>query len=799
MFLPLYSFSAEEIFEGNILLFDVDFFNPQENILIQTLEYKEDDGTKVVVENSEKSYNLKEAKNWKYNIEDEELKGIGAFEAYLDEQNRQIKYYYYLEDEKLGDIEENRVITSKQNIALDLQPLVSQWYFAIRNIAIVLSMSVLLYIGIRMLLSTIAQEKAKYKQMLMDWGIGLCLLFFMHYIMAFSVSIVQSFNNIISTEQDTTIDDQMILMEDDEEKYISSKLKEIGMSDFVDDTTTPSQILWRTNLMGMLRLKAQVSYGDIAFVGYGLCYFILVLFTIYFIFIYLKRVLYMAFLTMIAPLVALTYSIDKLNDGQAQGFYKWLREYMFNLLIQPLHLLLYTILIKSAFDLASTNIIYSLVTIGFLIPAEKLMRSLFGFEKATTPISVAGAATGATMLNSALQRLIPKRVANGRQREKDDKISRDDDETPTRIGYSKDHYNPLDEMAENEKENFDQEETLVSDANTENERDLIKRMEREELEEKIVDGQLTKDELTEEQKKTIKIHEDSKDEKQNENSEVDRLNNKNTKETENISVDNLRKKRILKKSKNKPKLTKEEKRQGIVRATKYTLKHTGKHAKTRLQLGTLKTARTASKLAVGATVGVAPAILGATIGIATGDPSKVASFGVGAGISAGAVGASLVNDSKNRTAYQVAREKAYWGDKYDEHIENQNIKRWKHNSEKREKLEQYLGAEKTKSIYKNGEIDNYLKNDITDEKMIAAMENVKNEKGLTFNDVLAFKEAHDIYGNGTKKMDLKNKKELIEDYTEQFRERNLTKEQANSAAKKIANGVDLISDAYGKI
>ena len=47
---------------------------------------------------------------------------------------------------------------------------------------------------------------------------------------------------------------------------------------------------------------------------------------------------------MIAPFVALTYPIDKLNDGQAQGFNKWLKEYIFNLLIQPMHLLLYTIL-----------------------------------------------------------------------------------------------------------------------------------------------------------------------------------------------------------------------------------------------------------------------------------------------------------------------------------------------------------------------------------------------------------------------------------------------------------------------
>ncbi len=66
----------------------------------------------------------------------------------------------------------------------------------------------------------------------------------------------------------------------------------------------------------------------------------------------------MAFLTIIAPLVAITYPIDKINDGKAQAFDMWLKEYIFNLLIQPLHLLLYIILINSAMTFASKNIFY---------------------------------------------------------------------------------------------------------------------------------------------------------------------------------------------------------------------------------------------------------------------------------------------------------------------------------------------------------------------------------------------------------------------------------------------------------
>ena len=64
-------------------------------------------------------------------------------------------------------------------------------------------MSVLLYIGIRMMLSTVASDKAKYKQMLIDWLVGMCLLFFMHYIMAFSVTITKKITEVVKSKYET--------------------------------------------------------------------------------------------------------------------------------------------------------------------------------------------------------------------------------------------------------------------------------------------------------------------------------------------------------------------------------------------------------------------------------------------------------------------------------------------------------------------------------------------------------------------------------------------------------------------
>lgn len=106
--------------------------------------------------------------------------------------------------------------------------------------------------------------------------------------------------------------------------------------------------------------------------GFTIIFIALVIYTIMFLFRYLKRLIMLAFLTIIAPFVAMTYPLDKISDGSAQAFNMWVKEYVFNLLIQPVHLILYTILIGSAIDFAADNLLYALAALGFMLPAEKL-------------------------------------------------------------------------------------------------------------------------------------------------------------------------------------------------------------------------------------------------------------------------------------------------------------------------------------------------------------------------------------------------------------------------------------------
>lgn len=473
--LPVFTLTPQEIFSNKIPLFDVDFFDPMEDKVIEEVVSPEkielgdpidlnytintkDEKTyaefkfanhkfKVDITNASQSIGGKtestligEAvmeyfkKNGK-NVGSTSVIGENAIEyelidnkkvpyrvkLYYIAQTRQNKYEYYS-----GKVIKAETQTKTlKSTAKQLQSAISNGYSFLRDIALVALLSVLVYIGIRIIISSTSSDKAKYKQLLIDWIVAICLLFVMQYIMSGSNLIVKKITDLLSSAGypqylvvlDAEQTKEAVKQINDASDGTRSVLAELGVLGKDQDANTlistandgTKYLNWNTNLFGILRVEAQFSKsGKMTYAGFMIMYVMLCLFTIYFIFTYLKRVIYMAFLTIIAPLVALTYPIDKINDGKAQAFNMWFKEYIFNLLIQPLHLLLYTVLVSSAIELASENVLYSIVAIAFLIPAEKLMRKFFGFEKAQTPGLLAGPA-GAAMAMSGLNRLMGHR------------------------------------------------------------------------------------------------------------------------------------------------------------------------------------------------------------------------------------------------------------------------------------------------------------------------------------------------------------------------------------------------------
>lgn len=180
---------------------------------------------------------------------------------------------YSLYDDSSKTIEKGDEIEYSSSI---LQKTISKWYKALRLIALVGLLSVLVYVGIRIIISSTGQEKAKYKKMIVDWIAAVCILFVLQFIMSFTITIVDELIDIFPGVQGAQGEDTLI-------SGVRTKIAATGGT------------FWN-------------SFGEI------IIYIALVTLTGVFTVHYLKRLIYLAFLTMIAPLIALTYPLDKIKD-----------------------------------------------------------------------------------------------------------------------------------------------------------------------------------------------------------------------------------------------------------------------------------------------------------------------------------------------------------------------------------------------------------------------------------------------------------------------------------------------------
>lgn len=262
-----------------------------------------------------------------------------------------------------------------------LRKMVSIWYQVLRYIAVIGLLSILIYLGIKIILSSSAGKKAEYKSALINWIIAMFLIFIMHYIMAFIIVLIQKFTTLLG-------------------KSIGNIKVTFGDKTFI------------TNFMGLARFQAQENSLTNQ-LGYVIIYIAFITLTFKFTFIYFKRMLKMAILTLVAPLVAMMYPLDKKGGGKAREFDFWLKEYIYTALLQPVHLLLYNLLIGTAVQISVKNPIYAIIALFFMANAEKMFKKIFGFGRAGKGMenglekTIGAAAMTSAVMNGAKRMFAP--------------------------------------------------------------------------------------------------------------------------------------------------------------------------------------------------------------------------------------------------------------------------------------------------------------------------------------------------------------------------------------------------------
>lgn len=236
-----------------------------------------------------------------------------------------------------------------------IKKTVAQWYYIFRYFSIVAMLLVLIYLGIKMAISSVAEEQAKYKRMIADWVVGFIIIFCIHYFMVLVLKLNQICLDAIS-DLSTNLTDE--LLTDNENGLTGAGLYET------------------------IRTRAYEFRAGIGTSGM-IMYMVLVYYTFRFILIYFKRFFTILILTITAPLAALSYAFTKVNTGKAPILSKWAQEYTFNVFLQTIHALLYGCFVSIALALSTESIagfIIALIMLNFMLKADKIFRKIFKFS-----------------------------------------------------------------------------------------------------------------------------------------------------------------------------------------------------------------------------------------------------------------------------------------------------------------------------------------------------------------------------------------------------------------------------------
>ena len=87
------------------------------------------------------------------------------------------------------DINFFSVSENDTDLQINIKDIIARMYYIFRDLAIVSTLVILIYTGIRMALASIAMEKAKYKKMIFNWLVGFIILMILPYIMIIIVKI----------------------------------------------------------------------------------------------------------------------------------------------------------------------------------------------------------------------------------------------------------------------------------------------------------------------------------------------------------------------------------------------------------------------------------------------------------------------------------------------------------------------------------------------------------------------------------------------------------------------------------
>lgn len=233
--------------------------------------------------------------------------------------------------------------SSENSLNTIIKKNVAQWYFIMSAIALILLLAMMIYLAINMVLVysglRTPQKHATIKNTMINIVVSIVMIFLLPAIL----TVIANFNDFL-------------------------------MRIFAGLRITLINSLGKGNLEILVRTSKAGGFNKSMF---DLTYITLIVVYLRFIIVYLKRFFTLAFLTIISPLVAVTYSVDKLKDDKSQVLSRFYREYFYSCFIQPLHCFMYVVFLGGLGAIALVSPLLGLILLLMFGRVEKIIKGAF--------------------------------------------------------------------------------------------------------------------------------------------------------------------------------------------------------------------------------------------------------------------------------------------------------------------------------------------------------------------------------------------------------------------------------------
>lgn len=211
-------------------------------------------------------------------------------------------------------------LSEYSGVTMAIKEAVSPLYFTFFTIAGTLMVISAMIIGIKLAITSIAVEKAQYKEVLNKWLVGIILLFSLHFLILGVFTINEKI-----CEAASEIADGLVIEAGDNwaESLMTSGVNAVnGIKNFFgsllgdsvkekpNDDTLKSAFTGYTGIIGYLIIKCLGNWGTVAMI-YVIILLALIGQTLNLIIHYTKRVIFIIFLVVFAPLVVAVDVIKK--------------------------------------------------------------------------------------------------------------------------------------------------------------------------------------------------------------------------------------------------------------------------------------------------------------------------------------------------------------------------------------------------------------------------------------------------------------------------------------------------------